>query len=310
MPTAADISSFLAAHGLAEPAPPLDDLALLTEITRIRTDETAEEGDLAWLSPREAGRDPARLERFAGSLLIAPLDAKGTPGQRTVVLKSAKPKLAFTQAVGKFFTSLIEIEWPTGADRNVHPSSRLGSTVQLGPGVVIGSSVELGDNVSIGPNTCLANCTIADGVRIGANCTIGLPGFGYERDEDGKYWRFPHLGRVVIARDVEIGSNTCIDRGAIGDTVIERGVKIDNLVHIAHNVVLRENVVVIANSMVAGSVAVDANAWIAPSAAIKNKVVIGHGSVVGLGAVVLKDVAPHAVVVGNPARVLDPERKR
>jgi UDP-3-O-[3-hydroxymyristoyl] glucosamine N-acyltransferase len=142
-------------------------------------------------------------------------------------------------------------------------------------------------------------------VRIGANCSIGLPGFGYERDEDGRYWRFPHLGRVIIASDVEIGSNTCIDRGAIGDTIIERGVKIDNLVHIAHNVILKENVVVIANSMVAGSVTVDADAWISPSAAIKNKLSIGHGSVVGLGAVVIRDVAPHTTVIGNPARLLE-----
>jgi UDP-3-O-[3-hydroxymyristoyl] glucosamine N-acyltransferase len=221
-----------------------------------------------------------------------------------------KPKLAFSQAVERFFASLITIEWPNADEGRIHAAARLGSDVMLAPGVVIGSNVDLGDGVSVGPNTCLANCSIAKGVRIGANCSIGLPGFGYERDEHGRYWRFPHIGRVVIAIDVEIGSNTCIDRGAIGDTIVERGVKIDNLVHIAHNVVLRENVVVIANSMLAGSVTVEADAWIAPSAAIKNKLSVGHGSIVGLGAVVIRDVAPHAVVVGNPARTLDPERPR
>ena len=151
----------------------------------------------------------------------------------------------------------------------------------------------------------MANCTIAAGVRIGCNCTIGLPGFGYEKDQAGAYWRFPHLGGVRIEADVEIGSNTCIDRGSLGDTVIGRGCKIDNLVHVAHNVVLGNNAVVIANTMLGGSVTIGAGAWVAPSVTIMNQATIGAGATLGLGAVVLKDVAPGQVIVGNPGKVLE-----
>jgi len=137
-----------------------------------------------------------------------------------------------------------------------------------------------------------------------------LSGFGYERDSGGRYWRFPHVGKVVIEADVEIGSNTCIDRGAIGETRIGRASKIDNLVHIAHNVTLAPNSIVIANAMLGGSVHVGEGAWIAPSASIMNQAHIGARAIVGLGAVVLKSVDADTTVVGNPAKPLVKDQKK
>ena len=146
-------------------------------------------------------------------------------------------------------------------------------------------------------------------VTIEHGAVIGSDGYGYSRAKDGKIEPFPHIGGVHIEDDVYIGANTCIDRGSLGDTVIGKGSKIDNLVHIAHNVIIGENVMVIANSMIAGSVNVRNNSWIAPSASILNQKSIGEGSTVGIGAVVLKDVEAKTVVSGVPARPLKQHMK-
>jgi UDP-3-O-[3-hydroxymyristoyl] glucosamine N-acyltransferase len=205
--------------------------------------------------------------------------------------------------VARFFGDDATIVWPTGHVA-ISPDARIGQRVTLAYGAVIGPRVELGNDVDIGPNSCLANTSVGNGTRIGANCSIGLPGFGYARDPSGKWVRFPHLGGVRIEDGVEIGSNTCIDRGSIGDTVVRRGAKIDNLVHIAHNCDIGEDAVVIANAMIGGSTTVGRGSWIAPSAAINNKLRIGEGVIVGTGAVVIRDVSDETTVVGNPAKSL------
>jgi UDP-3-O-[3-hydroxymyristoyl] glucosamine N-acyltransferase len=305
MPTVGQIVDLLAALGettLPLPAGGVGD----REIRGIAQDRTAGPDDLAWLSPKRAIEDPARAREFGGAVLIAPLAAgHEVPAGGGLIVPCANPKVAFSRVVMTFFPSLAETRWPGPADGSIAVGTQMGQRVVLGAGVVIGSGVSLGDDVIIGPNSCLANCTVGSRVAIGCNCTIGLPGFGYEKDRSGQYYRFPHIGQVVIEDDVEIGSNTCIDRGAIGDTVIGQGSKIDNLVHIAHNVVVGRNVLIIANSMVAGSTTIEDDVWLAPSSAMMNQIRVGRGDIVGLGAVVLKDVPPGAVVAGNPARPLE-----
>ena len=271
----------------------------------VASDSEAGPGDLAWISRKNLDKNPARWRGFAGALLLVPDSAKIDPPPGFGVMRVRDPKLAFIRVVGHFFEHLTTITLPTLGESPIALDAQIGRDVTLGLGCVIGPKVTLGDRVSIGANTVLANCTIAAGVRIGCNCTIGLPGFGYEKDDSGAYWRFPHLGGVRIEGNVEIGSNTCIDRGSLGDTVIGEGCKIDNLVHIAHNVVVGKNAVVIANSMLGGSVNIGAGVWVAPSVSIMNQATIGAGATVGLGAVVLKDVAAHQVIVGNPGKVLE-----
>lgn len=185
----------------------------------------------------------------------------------------------------------------------VHPSVTIGRDVHIGHNVVVDEGCVIGDGAIIGHNTVLLNAVrVGKRVVIGCNCTIGGTGFGYQPDGNGDQVLMPHMGSVVLGDDVEIGNNTCIDRGGLGNTVLERNVKVDNLVHIAHNAVIGENSLVIAHAMVAGSCKVGRNAWIAPSAAIRNKVNVGDNATVGLGAVVVKDVADGTVVAGNPAR--------
>jgi UDP-3-O-[3-hydroxymyristoyl] glucosamine N-acyltransferase len=303
MPSVNEILEFLRGGGGIEITWSGETEWLRKEIVGVSTDGEAGEGDLAWISSKQAKAHPERLESFGGSLLIGPGDAAP---EHIPMIACDKPKLAFILVVDEFFSDLAHTTWPAPGE-HLSPDARIADDAVLASGVVIGSGVIIDSGAIVGPNTVIANCTINRGGRIGANCSIGLPGFGFEKDENGKFWRFPHIGRVIIEEDVEIGSNTCVDRGSIGDTVIGRGVKIDNLVHVAHNVTIGPNSLVIANSMLGGSAAIGENVWVAPSASLMNQVSVGKSAVLGLGAVVLKDVEEAAVMVGNPARLLRKE---
>lgn len=147
-------------------------------------------------------------------------------------------------------------------------------------------------------------------VKIGCNTiihsgvVIGTDGFGYFDNEDGLHEKVEHFGGVSIGDNVEIGANTCIDRGTLDDTYIGNNVKIDNLCHIAHNVTIEENSMVIALSMLGGSSTLKKNVYIAPGVMVMNQVTIGERSLAGMGAVVIKDVQNNKVVIGVPAKEL------
>jgi len=144
-----------------------------------------------------------------------------------------------------------------------------------------------------------------DNVIIGEYCSIGRDGYQYILDDiTGKLIKFPHYGNVILEDDVEIGNNVCIARGALSNTILRKGVKVDNLVHIAHNVDVGENTQIIAQSIIAGSVKIGKNCWISPASSIKNQVTIGDNVLIGMGAVVLKNVESNSVMVGNPAKLL------
>lgn len=136
----------------------------------------------------------------------------------------------------------------------------------------------------------------------GENLAMGGSGFGFVKDEFGKWLEIPHIGRVVIGDNVRIGSNCCIDRGTIEDTVIGDGTKIDNMVHIAHNCKIGKNVIICAGVTFCGSVTVEDDVWLAPGTLIKEGVTIGKGAKTGLGAVVIEDVKPGTLVYGCPAK--------
>jgi len=133
---------------------------------------------------------------------------------------------------------------------------------------------------------------------------IGADGFGYQRNDKGEFEKFPHIGGVVIKDNVEIGSNTSIDRGALGNTIIEEGAKIDNLVHIAHNVKVGKHSAVIANSMIGGSTIIGDYSWVAPSVCMRDQISTGNNVTIGLGAVVLKSIPEGETWTGSPAKPL------
>ncbi len=221
-----------------------------------------------------------------------------------IVLKN--PRLGFAKVLQHFFAE----QPPRGIEKTavVDPGASIAEDVYIGhysiieAGVVIGPRSVIRDHVVIRRNT-----RIGSDVLVKSHTVIGEEGFGFEFDEHGEPIRIPHMGRVVIGNGVEIGAMNVIARGTLEDTVIHNGVKTDDHVFIAHNVVIEENAVIIAGAEISGSVTIGRGAWVAPQAAIINKVHIGERALVGIGAVVTKSVDENMVVAGNPAK---PLRKR
>lgn len=243
------------------------------------------------------------------SLLVVPVELEEQHLQKltaeaaemnSAILATDQPRRLFIEIVHAFFS--------TESPPKIHKSVTLPVSCELGKDVTISSGVKLGENVIIGDKSVISeNCVIGDNTQIGKNTyiapgvAIGQRGFGYERKADGSLIHFPHIGSVLIGDNVEIGANTCIDRGTLDDTVIGNGVKIDNLCHISHNVILEDDCVVIANSMIGGSTVIGARTWVAPSSSILNGITIAPDATIGMGSVVVKPVTESTTVVGSPA---------
>src|SRR5205823_5902096 len=208
----------------------------------------------------------------------------------------------------------------------IHPTCVLGARVtvgaesSLGPYVVVGNDVTLGervqvhahavieDDVQIGPDSILhAQVTVRRGCRLGARvvvqsgAVIGSDGFGYAQDAERRHIHIPQIGRVVLEDDVEIGANATVDRAMLGVTRIGRGTKLDNLVHIAHNVQIGEDVAIAAAVFVAGSARIGNRVLIGGWVGIRDHAVIGDDAIVHADTGVSQDVAPGDVVAGHPA---------
>jgi len=182
---------------------------------------------------------------------------------------------------------------------------------QIPASVKIGKNVVIEDNVEIGENTIIEhNVVIHSGTKIGQNCfirthsSIGGDGFGFFRDGQNKLVKQPHLGGVTIGDNVEIGSNTCVVRGIVNDTTIGNHTKVDNLVHIAHDCQIGEENFITACAELSGYVTIGNKTSIAPNTCIKQRTNLGDNIIVGMGAVILKDVEDKAVMIGNPAKPL------
>jgi UDP-3-O-[3-hydroxymyristoyl] glucosamine N-acyltransferase len=213
----------------------------------------------------------------------------------------ANPRSFFSKIIQTYFNESEKHELSTLS--SIDSSCTIGSNVQIKAGVRIEKNCSIGDNTSIDFNTVIKkDSKIGANVKIGANTTIGGVGFGYEKNELNEYELIPHIGNVVIEDFVEIGNNTTIDRAVLGSTILRKNCKIDNLVHIAHGVVVGENSLVIANAMVAGSATIGRNVWVAPSSSILNKVIVGDNATIGMGAVVLREVDSGQTIIGNPGK--------
>jgi len=151
--------------------------------------------------------------------------------------------------------------------------------------------------------------TMGKSVSLYQGVVLGSDGFGYERDEEGKLFKFPHYGGIVIGNNVDIGANTCIDRGSLEDTEIGDGTKIDNLVHVGHNAKIGKHCLLTALSLIGGSAQIGDYSTIWSAAVIKDHVKIGHHATIGAGAVVINDVEPFSTVVGVPAKDIRQSRR-
>jgi len=230
------------------------------------------------------------------------------------------PQWALVQTLMLF----VHPDWDAPA--GVHPQALVDPTVRLGTGVSVGAfsvleaEVQVGDQTQIASQVFIGRGTqigehcriyphvfIAPGSRIGNRVTIypgaviGRMGFGFIH-RNGEYIRIPHIGRVVIEDDCEIGANTCIDRASIGETRIRRGTKIDNLVQIAHNVTIGEHTVIAGQSGMAGNVKIGNHVVIAGQVGIADHLEIGDGAILTAQAGITTNVPPGAVYSGHYAR--------
>lgn len=240
-------------------------------------------------------------------VLIVAKESIVVPIKTVVFLITPEPKAVFF--------SILEHFWKKKVSSGIAETAVI-KTKKIGEDVAIGHHCFIGEEVMIGSGTIIEeNVTIIHRVEIGANCfvhsgaVIGADGFGYFINHEGKPEKVTHYGGVKIGNQVEIGANTCIDRGTIEDTIIEDDVKIDNLCHIAHNVRIKEAAMIAAGSVLCGSAKIGAGSYLAPGSIVKNQLVVGANALVGMGAVVIKEVPENIVVTGVPAKKLRKVKK-
>jgi UDP-3-O-[3-hydroxymyristoyl] glucosamine N-acyltransferase len=246
--------------------------------------------------------DLKNLERAlnspAGAIIAGEFASNATVSKPLII--SSQPRLTFARAA-KLLCNPGKVLAAIHPSATVPTSARIGKDVAIGPCAILGENVKLGDGSIIG-----AGCVIGDGVEIGIHCRIdanvtiypgtslgdrvviqagavlGSEGFGYVRDsKTGRYEQFPQVGRLVIEDDVEIGANSTVDRGALDETRIRRGTKIDNLVHVGHNVQIGQDVVIAAQTGLSGSAVVEDNVVIGGQVGIADHVRIEAGAILG-----------------------------
>lgn len=277
------------------------------------------------VAPFEEARDseityaavPKFLKRIDETRAPAVIVPQGFENTRKTILQVDNPQAAFARVIGLFHpisrpepgvseTANIGEHVVCGEAVSIAPfvcigkSVKLGDRVVLSPGVVIGAETVIGDDVRIHPNVTIAEgCRIGNRVVIHAGTVIGSDGFGFAPDGEA-YLKIPHTGIVVIDDDVEIGACNTIDRAKFGQTWIKKGVKTDNLVHVAHNVTVGENTLLVAQVGIAGSSTIGKHAIVAGQAGISGHLHIGDHAVVGPRAGVGKSVPDGEIVSGAP----------
>jgi UDP-3-O-[3-hydroxymyristoyl] glucosamine N-acyltransferase len=297
----------------------VDGLQFDTEVTGVSSIAGAGPGCLVFAE--DEASFAAALASGAVAVLAGPQIA--TAGARKPVLRTLQPRLAFARAA-----VLLRKPQPSPS---IHPTAALAPGVQIDPGVSIGAHASVEEGASIGAGTTIGSgAVVGAGVSIGSNCHIyprvviypgatlgdrvvvhagavlGADGFGYVRDRtNGEYIQFPQQGTLVIEDDVEIGANTTIDRGALEETRIGRGTKLDNLIHIGHNCSIGRNVVIAAQTGISGSSAVGEGAILGGQVGMGDHAMVGPGVILGGQAGILpkkKLLGPGIVFWGTPAK--------
>ena len=287
-------------------------------LTGVAGPENATATDIIYL---DAPKFAARVEKSAAMCVLAP---PNTRAAGKTILEVADPKFAFAKAAAW----LLPRATPKSSIHStaiVSPTAKIAENVSIGPYAVIEEEAEIGAATTIGAHAFIgrashigANCilhprvTLYAGARLGdrvevhSGAVIGSDGFGYVFGE-GRYWKFPQVGRIEIADDVEIGANTTIDRGSLETTQIAAGVKIDNLVQVAHNVQIGEHTVIAAQTGISGSSTIGKRSIIGGQVGIADHCKLEDGAIAGAQAGVPtgKIIRSGQTVWGTPARPLE-----
>lgn len=250
----------------------------------------------------------------AAAVILSPADAADCP---VAALITPDPYVVYARAAADLYPC-------SPVEPGVHPSAVAGpatvipASCEVGPGVVLGRGVVLGERVVLGPRTVVGDrvvigadtrlmpgVTVCADVRIGVRCVLhsgvvlGSDGFGFAREREGSYVKVPQLGGVVVGDDVEIGANTTIDRGAIGDTLIGNGVKLDNQIQVGHNVRIGEHTVIAAQTGISGSTTIGARCTIGGQAGFAGHIVVADDVVIGGGTSVTGSIRAAGIYAGG-----------
>ncbi len=282
------------------------------EISGIASIDEAKSGEITFIaSPKYL---PKLAQTKASAVIVSP---EITQADKPL-LCVPNPYLAFAKVLSLFSSQPYQPKgvdaqaWvsPTaqlGKDLTIYPfvsigdRCRIGDRVTLYPGVSIGEDSSIGEESILYPNVSIYSRTlIGKRVILHSGVVVGSDGFGYAK-EGKKNVKIPQVGTVEIEDDVEIGSNTTIDRAALGKTIIRRGVKIDNLVQVAHNVIIGEDSIIVAQVGISGSTKIGSNVTLAGQVGIVDHVEIGDNVIVGAQAGVIHDLAANQGYVGSPA---------
>ena len=321
-------------HFTTEASPlSLDDITALTGATlacaprnnivirNIAALDRAGPGDLAFIDNVRYS-DQLRHTRAGACLTNSRFEKLAPP--HLAVLRAREPYRAFVVVARTLFAGALRpssLFAVTGvaSGAHVHPSARLEAEVTIDPGAVVGPEAEIGAGTLIGANavigprvrigrdcsvgagTSITHALIGDRVIIHPGCRIGQDGFGFQMGAKG-HVKVPQVGRVIIQDDVEIGAGATIDRGAIRDTMIGEGTKIDNLVQIGHNVVIGRHCVLVAQTGVSGSSTLEDFVALGARVGVTNHVTIGEGSQIAAISIVGTDVPPGSRWGGTPAK--------
>jgi len=283
-----------------------------TEIRGVSSLEKAKKGDISFLSHPKYRK---LLEKTKASAAIIPLEEKFN---RIPVIKAENPYLSFIKAVNYFYK-------PYRPEPGIHPSALVSSSAKIGKNVsigalsVVGDKVEIGEGTTIFPLVCVypnviigkhtilhSHVSIREGVKIGNRVIIhngtilGSEGFGYIQTENNTSQKIPQKGIVVIEDDVEIGANSTVDRATLGETIIRKGVKIDNLVQIAHNVEIGSNSLLAAQTGIAGSTKLGKKVITGGQVGITDHTVIEDNVMVAAKSGITKHIPSDSVVAGIP----------
>lgn len=286
-----------------------------TTVSNLSKIEEGKKGTLSFLANLQYQKYIYSTE---ASIVIVAKDFKAEEEIKSTLIKVDEPYSAFAKLL-EAYNSMQHQEVGIDEAARIDKSAKIGDGVYIGPGVVIGAGTEIGSNSKIYPNTVIgsnckigSNCLIFSGVHIYANSIIGqavsihsgviigADGFGFAPKGSG-YDKVAQIGNVVIEDEVEIGANTTIDRATLGSTIIRRGVKLDNLIQIAHNVEIGENTVIASQSGIAGSSKVGKNCMIGGQVGISGHLKIGDGVKIAAQSGIGKDVEDNSIIQGSPA---------
>ncbi len=283
------------------------------EISGVAAIDEAQPGDLTFIA------NPKYLRKLGTTRASAIIVSNKVTTADKPLIFTANPHLAFVKIITSFFATPYQSK---GIDPKAHisPTAHLGHDLTIYPHVYIGERCHIEDRVTLYPGVYVGegsligedsvlypNVTIYSGSVIGkrvvlhSGVVIGADGFGYVK-EGTKNVKIPQIGKVIIEDDVEVGANSTIDRASLGETTIRKGVKIDNLVQIAHNVVIGEDSIIVAQVGIAGSTKIGKNVILAGQVGVADHLEIGDNVMVGAQSGVAQDLSPNQIFSGSPVQ--------